>query len=269
MSPLPFGSMDNWTFMRCPPPPSVPSQEQKKNIYKQSAAMYPGAIGQLLRAGGIVLSLNAFFALSSLLSLPLPHTFESAAAFTPPKRLKACPACMRACLIRAQILSFPSSEVSGKWTKWIEFETVRQAALWLWASNRWAGIHAMSRNSCNNRSRGELEANRKTVLFFYLKFWTEYRNSGDTPTTKPCPAGKPQSRALKACIKHGFFFWGCAKQRHAWLTGVGVTTAATRLVKIQMHARACMATDPVLMAPYLLHLSWEENLCHTASSRRY
>ena len=68
--------------------------------------MYPGAIGQLLDAGGIV------FVLKCLSCAPtLPHTFESAAAFTPHKTF----ACMHARQGRkASVFSAQKLVVSGQ-----------------------------------------------------------------------------------------------------------------------------------------------------------
>jgi hypothetical protein len=94
MFPLPF-DIDNWTLMRCPPLSSVPPKRKVKKKYSQSAPMYPGAIGQLLDAGGIVLSLNAF------LRSPLPHPacrthLKAQRHLRLTERLKACHACMLA-----------------------------------------------------------------------------------------------------------------------------------------------------------------------------
>ena len=57
------------------------SPPKRKEKYSQSAAMYPGAIGQLPHAGGIVLSLNDFLRSRSSLSPCRTHLKAHAAAF--------------------------------------------------------------------------------------------------------------------------------------------------------------------------------------------
>lgn len=98
-----------------------------------------------VHTGGIVLFLNA----SPLYLYRMQHLCLNTVS-----RLS----CMHA---RKTQLCF-SSEVSGDWTKWIQFQIVKRNGHCALAIDVQEGIHAMSRNSSNNRSSNKQRKNSIT-----------------------------------------------------------------------------------------------------------
>jgi len=124
--------------------------------------------------------------------LPLCISLQNA-AFVPQH---GCHACML-----AKTRLFFRSEVSGEWTKWIQFQIVKRNGHCAPAIDVQEGIHAMSRNSSNNRSSNK---QRKIAL--------------------PLPNRVPQLRTAQGIDE-------------ACKTVLRVTAAATRLVNLM---RACL-----------------------------
>ena len=150
-----FAMLLRWTFMRRPPPPSVPSWGREKKRKEIPLYICPVTIGQLLHSShrGIVLSLNAPLSISlyRMQNFKMQQQLHCACLSTVSRLARVL-----ACKDSVSFFFKKSSEVSGEQTKWIQFQIVkRNGPCAAQTIDGQEGIHAMSRNSSENRSSKE------------------------------------------------------------------------------------------------------------------